>query len=433
MSGRATRDVSDQSIIRADEVLEVARTKLGDVVRLDIANLGARVPPGVQAGSDAGPPGRAPDDEAGRRWAQAQNAAICAELAAISAQAGGDFSSLAEWTVLYARGLYDGADMRAARQARFAPGYRAAITTLAALDPARGWGVRINGVAYVGRAPGALTLRVWQPQALYPTEHMTLAPAVIAEFGGVRQIFFSGLVAWDGDLQPMLADKPRRQIRYVLELLEACLREQGGSRASVVRLRPFTQSADVGHLIRAEVAEFWRHDPPPTVCLFDRTSFGTPPQLHMELQAFAAVPNTPDGPCAVAPAVARADAASGAVQHLGPGERPVTTLSRRSLGALEMASIGEIRPAAGAAGPDRQAASAVERLRSGVAAAGMEIAEVRSLVAFVTSDAVERTLRVRLRAATDAALHVVPVAPFPDLGDDALKLEAFAIRPRRGG
>jgi hypothetical protein len=119
-------------------------------------------------------------------------------------------------------------------------------------------------------------------------------------------------VAWDKHLQVLHAEAPRWQVRHVLEVLEACLAEQGGDRTGVLRLRPFTHSPEMGALIREEIDGFWRGLDPPSVCVFDGTSFGHPPRLHMELQAVAVVPDpAQEGPGArAAPPVPPARRAS---------------------------------------------------------------------------------------------------------------------------
>ena len=246
---------------------------------------------------------------------------------------------------------------------------------------------------------------------------MVLAPATIARFGGARQIYFSGLVAWDKHLSVLHANAPRRQVRHVLELLEACLAEQGGGRASVLRLRPFTHSAAMADVIRDEISRFWR-DAPPSVCIFDATPFGDPPQLHLELQAVAVVPDgPPDG--AGAP---------------GPGGSTPLSVCHRRAGEAKLASIAELTATAATGDADTQAARLVEQLASDTEATGMALDDVRRVFAFVTSEAVEDAVRRRLRAATDAVLHAVPVASLSGPGGVTVKAEATAVRhaPRAG-
>jgi enamine deaminase RidA (YjgF/YER057c/UK114 family) len=409
---------ANDSTVRADEAMEVTRTVLGDVIRLDIAGVGARLPAALRPRPDEGPPGAVAPGATAQHFARAQNVAICDALTGAAAAAGGGFDSLAEWTVLYASGGYDGADMRGVRRARFRPGYRAAITTLGAADPRRGWGVRVNGVAYVARRPGALDLRLWQPAALYTTEQMVLAPATVASFGGARQIYFSGLVAWDRQLNVLHADAPRRQVRHVLELLEACLTEQGGDRSSVLRLRPFTHSPEMGALIREEIDAFWRGLAPPSVCLFDGTSFGHPPRLHMELQAVAVLPD---------PVLAHSGGQASGEPGAG-ASRP--TICRHRAGALDLASIAELTVSEAAGDADAQAARLVEQLSACAAAGGLSVDDVRRVFAYVTSDAVEGALRRRLRAVTGAVLHAVPVASLsaPVGPPPTVRAEALAAR-----
>jgi enamine deaminase RidA (YjgF/YER057c/UK114 family) len=419
-----SRDQGQVDAPIVDERLEVARTNLGEVVRLDIANLGARIPSGLAAGGDGGPPGQVSETLQGRRWAAAQNVALCDTLSDAAGAVGGGFDSLAEWTVLYARGFYDGGHMRDTRAARFEPGYRAAITTLAAADPRRGWGVRVAGEAYVGQRPGALSLVQWQPKSLYATEFMALAPAVVASFGGAELVYFSGLVAWDQDIRPLHTEDPRRQVRLVLDMLEACLSERGGSRANVVRLRPFTHSPETARIIRDEIGAFWAHEPPPSSLLFDATSFGNPPKLHLELQAFA-----------VLPAAGYGGHPTGAFERRVLGAESASATAGGSgvlirAGSLEMVSLGDVRPASETSDESREAASVVDRLTQHVAAAGLRLSDVRRIFAYATTDGAAEALQSCVRAVTDAAVHVVPCAPFPDLQGKRLKVEAFAVRAR---
>jgi len=83
---------------------------------------------------------------------------------------------------------------------------------------------------------------------------------------------------------------------------------------------------------------------------------------------------------------------------------------------------------------DAQAARLVEQLAICTEATGLALADVRRVIAFVTSEAVEDTLRRRLRAATDAVLHAVPVASLSGPGGVTVKAEATAVRyaPRSG-
>jgi hypothetical protein len=99
-------------------------------------------------------------------------------------------------------------------------------------------------------------------------------------------------------------------------------------------------------------------------------------------------------------------------------------------GSLEMVALGDVRPASEAADESQEAVSVVDRLTQHVSAAGLPPSDVRRIFAYATTDGAAEALLSRVRAVTDAAVHVVPCAPFPDLQGKRLKVEAFGIRAR---
>ena len=129
--------------------MRIRHTDWGDAVRIDLNQLGSRLPAqGVQGATWSEEAGEALRDE----WAESQNVALCDTLTEVAARLGGNFDSFAEWTVLHNR-RYDGTHMRSERRARFGPGYRAAITTLGWAHPSANLSTCIQAVGYVPRGP----------------------------------------------------------------------------------------------------------------------------------------------------------------------------------------------------------------------------------------------------------------------------------------
>jgi hypothetical protein len=182
----------------------------------------------------------------------------------------------------------------------------------------------------------------------------------------------------------------------------------------------------MGAVIREEIDGFWRGLDPPSVCVFDGTSFGHPPRLHTELQAVAVVPD-PAQEGSGARAAPPVPPARRAFDEVGAGSSAPAVCHRR-VGSLDLASIAELTVTGAAGNADAQAARLVEQLSTCTAAAGMSVADVRRVFAFIASDTVGDALRRRLRTATDVVLHAVPVASRS--GSDGVTVKAGATAAR---
>ncbi len=396
------------------EQMRVNVTDWNGVYRIDLNQLGARVPPELAAGVET-------REEARRAWAIAQNTGICNTMAEVTGCYDGNFDSFCEWSVTHGA-LYDGADMREKRRAMFTDPYRAAITSTGWLDRASGWGTRIQATSYIPGQGAHCAIKFWSPASLYETESMALAPAVVVTMGDARLLYISGVVAWDAQLNPLFTDDPQRQIRHVLETIGVVFAEAGGSRHNVLRLRPFTHSAEVATLLRAEVHAYWGVDLPPAMLVADSHSFGNSPKLYTEIQVMG---------------VLAGDAGSIHHQRLAvpDNDNPGQALVIRSCQApdWEMFEISEIRGDTGCNGDD-EAASAVARLLRCMQAAGLTRDDVCLVTVYAHSAEMTQMITHRLSGAVPPeSIHLVQCRPMLELQGGSVKIELTARRLAKQG
>jgi len=237
------------STVDVESALKVKATRLKGVTRIDVAHLGAVAPEEFRD-----PEG---DTDGRKAWVAQHDDAMLDALSRAAAAHGGDFNSFAEWTTMCGL-LYDFKDINTKRRARFADPYRAAITTVFGMGKETGLAARIQATAFVPGAGTDFEKHAWQPEALYPTESMALAPAVTVRFGGARQLFLSGVMDWDQDQTQLHQDDARVQIRAVLARIIDTFKEAGGSGRDVVRLRPILPTTDCLPILRDEVAALWK-------------------------------------------------------------------------------------------------------------------------------------------------------------------------------
>ncbi len=386
------------------EFVRVHTTDWGDVVRVDLNQLGARLPSGL-------------DEEASAAWSEAQIEALCDTMEEAAGRVGGDFRSFAEWTVLHNR-LYDGTRMRDMRRERFGEVYRAAITTLGWAHPEARFSTRIQAVAYVPKNPDVdFEQALWKPEVHYETESMALSPTTISRFGGARQIYISGVVAWDDEINPVLTDDPRAQVRYVLRRIQDIFEEAGGSLADVVRLRPFAHDTEIAAIIREEIRQVWKGYPRPAVMMSDSRSFGNPPKLYTEIQVMGVLPDgdrmvTQDEPDLPDP--------------LGDGGATVIRSSR--VQDWELVHIGELRAPKGA-DPEAEPEQVVDRIEGALSHASLSRDDVCLAFAYASSPDAARAFGAAAgRVLHPDAVHVLPCPPMPELGGRQLKVELTARR-----
>ena len=391
-------------------VAQVHVTDWSGVTRIDLNQVGARVPNELLSGAGA-------EWEAARkRWGEEQNDAICDLMTEVAGRYGGGFDSYVEWTATYGA-LYDGNDMRVKRRDRFTDPYRAAITTLGWVDTRQPWGTRIQATAYVPNDSSVpFTRELWRPKALYDTEFMALAPAVVVGFGGVRFLYVSGVVAWDENINPLYSDDPVRQIRHVLETIVAVFEEAGGTRADVVRLRPFTHSPKTARIIRDQVASMWRGVAPPSLLIADDINFGNPPKLHTEIQVMGVVAGSH------VPTHGVIDPPS-----LVGGDRSLTIRTTRARD-WELVHISEVR-ATPHGNVHREGADVVARLAACMEQAGIIKNDVVLAMVYCSSDAVAEAFRKEaVSVLPDSAIHLIPSRPMRELDGTHIKVELTARR-----
>ena len=384
--------------------MRVKQTNLGEVVRVDVNQLGACLRRG-----------RGPGDVP-KGWSEAQNEAICQTLDEVAREHGGDFRSFGEWTVVHGAG-YDLADMRVKRLGRFGGTYRAAITTLPWIDPESRWSARVQATAYIPKGTGAdfEQAAIW-PEAIYDNGFLGLAPAVISRFGGARTVYLSGVVAWTDEIELLFVDDARAQIRHVLEMIEAVFRELGGSREDVVRLRPFMLNPEVARIVREEVARFWAGCAPPTLLVADGVDFWGMQGLFTEIQVMGML----------------GDGDLSAVHEQCPcrtaGSDEALVVRRARSGRRELVQAGEIRGRAGT-GPEQEALQAVEAIGEVMAQLALRPENVCSLIVYAGSTAAAQYFKASIAEILALeTLHVVPGLSMGEMCSGQLKVELTAER-----
>ena len=376
-------------------------TDWGDFTRIDLNMLGAPLGAKPVGGWVA--------------WSHEQNRRLCAYMAAELAKRGGSFDSIAEWTVAVNR-HYDLQDMRNVRTGRWSRGFGSAITTLPWANPASTRSVTIQTVAYVPKhAQAPFALKTWQPECLYNCDFLGLAPAVVAEVGGARMIYLSGVVAWDKAIKPLAGDDPRAQVRLVLRKIQEVFEEAGGSPADVVRLRPFTATPAVARLIREECVNLWTKQghPAPVLLMAEESSFWGAPSLFTEIQVMGIV--------------GRAGKSVGQEESRIAGLTDEATRVRCTRTPhWDMVHIGELRAPLGTS--EEEEAVAVGRQVSLVLRElALAPADVCLAVAYVSSSRVLARLEAVLGDILGAtALHLVHSPAMPELSGRTVKLELTA-------
>ena len=393
--------------------MRIRHTDWGDAVRIDLNQLGSRLPAyGIHGATWSEEAGEALRDE----WAESQNVALCDTLTEVAARLGGGFDSFAEWTVLHNR-RYDGTHMRSERRARFGPGYRAAITTLGWAHPSANLSTCIQAVGYVPKAHAPFQQTMWRPESLYDTEFMALAPAVVTRFGGGRQIHLSGVVAWDEAINPLFKGQPERQIRHVFDLIQGVFEEGGGTLADVVRLRPFAHCTKIARLIREEVEQRWAGHPRPVVMMSDSRSFGDPPSLYAEIQVMGVLSDN-----------------DGGVRHTEtqppagiPDEGALRIRSSR-VRDWELVQVGELRAPPGER-PHLEAERVAEQLATVLERLSLSRKDICLTFAYVSSpESAAAFSEIASRAVPSDTVHVLPCPAMPELDTRHIKAELTAGR-----
>lgn len=391
--GNAPGNPADADVAR-DARVHV--TDWGGMLRIDLNMLGSVF-------------GREPVD-GWTEWSLRQNRRLCDFMAAEVAKHGGTFSSVAEWTVAVNQ-HYGLQDMREVRVARFADGFRSAITTLPWGNPASPQSVSIQAVAYVPKdSRDHFALRAWQPKCIYDCAFLGLAPAVTVETGSVKLLYIAGVVAWDQAIKPLAGDDPRAQVRIVLQKIQAVCVEAGGSPGDVVRLRPFTASKTVAQIVREECTRLWTDQghPAPVLLVAEETTFWGAPALHTEIQAMAVIGGAQDeipiaGITGGATRIRRTTTPQWTMFHISELRAPAATALSAEAGAI-----------------GRQVARVMQELSLApgdvsLAMAYGSSAEVLTQLAAILGDQLEA-----------AALHLVQAPSMPELAGGTVKLELTA-------
>lgn len=272
------------------ERMGIRVTDWGEVLRLDMSQLGAVIPEMLLLSENTG----LDKDELKNMWAEMQVDGMLEAMENSAIRFGGDFCSFAEWTVVY--GAFYSSTMRAKRKAKFGDNYRAAISSLKWLNPESGLSGYIQASAYI---PKNKDIRFkqenWRPKCMADYEMFVVAPAVTACFGGVNLLHVAGMLGFDTDGNLMYSDSPEKQIQFILENIISVFEEAGGSRTDVVRLRPFAQTPEIASIIRRKVKELWHDGIEPTILMSDGMRFGGPDDKHFaEIQAFGIIPGASD-------------------------------------------------------------------------------------------------------------------------------------------
>ncbi len=388
------------------EQMRVKQTDLGEVVRLDVNQLGARLPPDMDTGD-------VPQD-----WSSAQSKAICQTLAGVASEYGGDFCSFGEWTVIHGAG-YDLADIRVKRLDRFGEGYRAAITTLPWIDPESRWSARVQATAYIPRGTDADFEQVAvRPESIYDTEFLGLAPAVISRFGGARVVYLSGVVAWTDEIELLFMDDPRAQIRRVFEMIGTVFEELGGSREDVVRLRPFMLNPEVARIVREEAERFWAGCVPPTMLIADGVDFWGEEGLFTEIQVMGMLG---DGDL---------DVSHEQLPRPAAGSDDALVVRRTRSERRELIQAGEIRGRVGTS-PEQEARQAAEAVGALMAEEALKPEDVCSLIVYAGSRAAAEGFEASIRKILPPeTLHLVHGLPMGEMDGRQLKVEFTAERLR---
>ena len=393
--------------------MRVRQTDWGDAVRIDLNQLGARLPSqGKQGATWSEATNEALRDE----WSESQNEALCDTMKEVAARWGGTFDSFAEWTVLHNR-LYDGTHMRDVRRARFSQGYRAAITTLGWAHPKTRLSTCIQAVGYAPKAGVTFEQAMWRPESLYETEFMALAPAVVTRFGGGRQIHLSGVVAWDEEINPLFEGQPERQISHVFDLIQGVFHEAGGSLMDVVRLRPFAHCTRIAGLIRTEVSRRWAGNPRPVVMMSDSRRFGDPPSLYAEIQVMGVMSDNHSGVLH-----SETDLPDGIFNE---GATVVRCSRARD---WELIQVGELRAPPGT-DPNREAECVTEQMAAALQRVSLTRSDVCLTFAYVSSPEIATAVSDAVtQAAPIDTVHVLPCPAMPELEGRRIKVEMTARR-----
>ncbi len=390
-------------------------TDWGDALRIDLNQLGSLLPGGDLGGETWS---EETSEALRNNWSESQNLELCDAMASFAKEAGGDFRSYVEWTVLHNR-LYDGTHMRDLRRERFGPGHRASITTLGWLHPESSLSTCIQAVGYVPTGNGSFKQEVWQPECLYDTEFMALAPSVITTFGGARQIHISGLVAWDNEINPLYVGDPERQIQHVFDLIREIFEEAGGTLSDVTRLRPFAHSTEIAGLIRSRIGECWKGIPAPTVMMSDSQSFGNPPKLYTEIQVMGVL----------------SDGDSVVVQEERPApevlpDRDCLMVRSSTSRDWEMVHLAELRPAEPGS-PKHEAAQVAYAMEAVLADEGLSNDDLCLVLAYASSPESAEAFKMGASGPFDLeTLHILTCPEMPELKGRSIKVEMTARKMR---
>lgn len=382
--------------INAKENMNVKITDFGKVTRLDINQLGATVPNDLLASGK---------DEEKKAWSGSQNDAIIEAMVEQTKKNGGDFNSLAEWTVTVGA-LYDWG-MKNKRKAVFNEDYRSAITGLYNMNPDTGQGAWVQTTAYINKGENEdFKQYVWRPKSLYDTEFMCLAPAVITEFGGLKQIFLSGVSAWNDKIEVQHPKDVRAQIRYTLDKIIAVFEEAGGSRNDIVRLRPFMSTTDAAQILREEIKNYWK-DQQPVVMMADELPM--PSDSCVEIQVMGIINST--GYNAAHGELAQED----------------TFVSRTCEGKTwTLYQAGEFRAQEGV-DAESEAKLIAGNIKSYMEDTGLAKDDICLIYGYSQSVSDTAVLKEALEDVVNkASLHIIPSRPIPELGTRRFKVEVTA-------
>jgi len=371
--------------LNLEQDLKVKNIRIAGVTRVDVHRLGALVPEGLRD------PGG--DKEGRKAWVAQHDDALLNTLEGTATAHGGDFSSFAEWTTMCGV-LYDFGDINSKRRERFKDPYRAAISTVFGVNLESGLGALIQATAFVPDRGVDFEMTAWQPEALYDTEFMALAPAVTVRFGGARQVYLSGVMDWDNDHVQLHTDDARQQIRSVLLRIINSMTEAGGDANDVVRLRPILPTADCLPILQEELSSLWKGAIPPVVTPI--AGLPMPKGQFAEIQAYGMVSD----------------------QH------PVTHEVLEGVGRRARARDFEVIQAGPFSGSAAEGARSVKAFLS---AQKLASADLANMLVFCRTPADGRDF-AEMAAIDPACLHLIPARPENPLAGGRILVELTAVK-----
>ena len=396
----------------ATERMNLRVTDWGEVLRLDVNQLGASIPAQFLLAEKGGVA-----DEQKKAWSESQADGILEALENSARNYGGNFCSFAEWTAVCGT-LYP-ASMREKRKAKFGGNYRAAISSLNWLNRESGLSGYIQASAYIPKSKdSSFKQEMWRPKCMADYEMFVVAPAVTTWFGGVRLLHVAGMLGMDSNGSLVYADSPEKQVQHILENIISVYEEAGGSRTDVVRLRPFVQTPEIASIVRRKVKELWKGSIEPAIFMSDGMRFGGPDdKQYAEIQVFGILPGDTD------------------IEHrkldilLEGSDRDALTIRSTAARDFEYFQASEIR-AGQDCEPETEARQVVDQVEEFLSKTGLSVNDVCNIMVYAgTLKAAERMEEAIEKSSIERNMvHLIPCPPMPEMNGRQLKAEVTARR-----